>query len=153
MRTFNYIENLQLQWEPSIIMRTFHCNWNLQLLWELSVIMRTFNYYGNLQLLWEPLWNHGSFKKQRCLRSWIFSNFVFDPVTFACLTLPFLGLLNKKALKMVRSGFKKSVQSKNDSSIKKSLRKIYFSRKKVDTLLKIALFQIKCIFTTVAWEK
>ena len=50
---------------------------------------------------------------------------------------------------MVLSGFKKSVQPKNYFSVKKSSRKTYFSKKKVDTLLKIALLQIKCIFTTV----
>ena len=50
---------------------------------------------------------------------------------------------------MVQSGFKKSVQLANCFSVKKSSRKTYFSKEKVDTLLKIALFQIKCNFTTV----
>ena len=50
---------------------------------------------------------------------------------------------------MVPNGHKKSVQPKNDFSVKKTSRKTHFSKKKVDTLLKIALFQIKCIFTTV----
>ena len=54
---------------------------------------------------------------------------------------------------MVQSGFKKSVQPKNYFFVKESSRKTYFSKKKVDTLLKIALFQIKCIFTTVTYEK
>ena len=54
---------------------------------------------------------------------------------------------------MVQSGFKKSVQPENYFSVKKSSRKTYFSKKKVDTLLKIALFQIKSIFTIVTWEK
>ena len=53
---------------------------------------------------------------------------------------------------MVLCGFKKSVQPENYFSIKKSSRTTYFSKKKVDTLLKIALFQIKCIFTTVTCE-
>ena len=54
---------------------------------------------------------------------------------------------------MVWRGFKKSVQPKDYFSDKKSSRKTYFSKMKVDTLLKIALFQIKCIFTTVTCEK
>ena len=54
---------------------------------------------------------------------------------------------------MVLCEFKKSVQPENHFSIKKSSRKTYFSKMKVDTLLKIALFQIKCIFTTVTCEK
>ena len=54
---------------------------------------------------------------------------------------------------MACSGFKTSVQPKNDFSVKKSSRKTYFSKKKVGTLLEIALFQIQCIFTTVTWAK
>ena len=53
-----------------------------------------------------------------------------------------LGLLNKNALEMVWSGFKKSVQPRNYFSVKKSSRKTYFSKEKVDTFLKIALFKI-----------
>ena len=54
---------------------------------------------------------------------------------------------------MVQRGFKKSVQPRHWFFVKKSLRKTYFSEKKVDTLLKIALLQIKYIFATVTWEK
>ena len=54
---------------------------------------------------------------------------------------------------MVWIGFKKSVQPKIDFSVKKSSSKTYLSKKKVDTLLKIALFQIKCIFTSVTSAK
>ena len=54
---------------------------------------------------------------------------------------------------MVWSGFRKSVQPKNYFSVKKSSRKTDFSKKKVAILFKIALFQIKCIFTTVVCEK
>ena len=43
---------------------------------------------------------------------------------------------------MVCSGFKKSVQPRNYFSVKKSSRKTYFSKEKVDTFLKIALFKI-----------
>ena len=53
---------------------------------------------------------------------------------------------------MVLCEFKKSVQPENHFSVKKSSRKTYFSKMKVDTLLKIALFQIKWIFITVTCE-
>ena len=51
------------------------------------------------------------------------------------------------------SGFRKSVQPENDFVVKKSLRKTYFSKRKVDTLPKIEQFQNWCIFTIVTWEK
>ena len=50
------------------------------------------------------------------------------------------------------SGFRKSVQPENDFVVKKSLRKTYFSKRKVDTLPKIDQFQNWCIFTIVTWE-
>jgi len=53
-----------------------------------------------------------------------------------------LGLLNKNALEMVQSGFKKSVELENCFSVKELSRKSYLSKKMVDTLLKIALFKI-----------
>ena len=51
------------------------------------------------------------------------------------------------------SGFRKSVQPENDFVVKRSLRKTYFSKRKVDTLPKIEQFQNWCIFTIVTWEK
>ena len=50
---------------------------------------------------------------------------------------------------MAWSGHKISFLPKNDFSVKISSRKTYLGKKKVYTLLKIALFQIKYIFTTV----
>ena len=58
---------------------------------------------------------------------------------------------------MVLCEFKNNVQPEKHYSIKKSSRKTYFSKKKVDTLLKIALFHLKWTFTVIKmhliWNK